>query len=128
VQSTEGAERESLEALSPELLLSLSINETLLGIMSLGPKQSEEPFSRTDVRLLDSVAAQTALALENGRLTAAITAEVAARAKYRRELEIAHDVQVRLFPQEYPPVIGLDYAGACRPALVSASTTTTSCR
>jgi len=117
VQSTEGAERESLEALSPELLLPLSLNETLLGIMSLGPKQSEEPFSRTDIRLLDSVAAQTGLALENGRLTAAITAEVAARAKYRRELEIAHDVQERLFPQEYPPLAGLDYAGACRPAL-----------
>jgi sigma-B regulation protein RsbU (phosphoserine phosphatase) len=117
VQSTEGVERESLEALSPELLLPLSLNETLLGIMSLGPKQSEEPFSRTDIRLLDSVAVQTGLALENGRLTAAITAEVAARAKYRRELEIAHDVQERLFPQEYPPVAGLDYAGACRPAL-----------
>jgi sigma-B regulation protein RsbU (phosphoserine phosphatase) len=117
VQSTEGAERDSLEALSPELLLPLSLNETLLGIMSLGPKQSEEPFSRTDIRLLDSVAAQTGLALENGRLTAAITAEVAARAKYRRELEIAHDVQERLFPQEYPAIAGLDYAGACRPAL-----------
>jgi sigma-B regulation protein RsbU (phosphoserine phosphatase) len=26
-------------------------------------------------------------------------------------------VQERLFPQEYPPVAGLDYAGACRPAL-----------
>jgi sigma-B regulation protein RsbU (phosphoserine phosphatase) len=117
VQSTEGAERESLEQLKPELLLPLSLNEKLLGIMSLGAKQSEEPFSRTDIRLLDSVAAQTGLALENGRLTAAITAEVAAREKHRRELEIAHDVQQRLFPQEYPAIPGLDYAGACRPAL-----------
>jgi sigma-B regulation protein RsbU (phosphoserine phosphatase) len=64
VQSTEGAERESLEQLKPELLLPLSLNEKLLGIMSLGAKQSEEPFSRTDIRLLDSVAAQTGLALE----------------------------------------------------------------
>ena len=113
-QSTESAERKSLD---PELLLPLSLNETLIGIMSLGAKQSEEPFSRTDIRLLDSVAAQTGLALENGRLTAAITAEVAAREKHKRELEIARDVQERLFPQEYPPVSGLDYAGACRPAL-----------
>ena len=117
VQSTEGLERRALEALNPELLLPLSLNEKLLGIMTLGAKQSEEPFSRTDIRLLDSVAAQTGLALENGRLTAAITAEVAAREKHRRELEIAHDVQQRLFPQDYPPIAGLDYAGACRPAL-----------
>jgi phosphoserine phosphatase RsbU/P len=117
VQSTDGAERESLEQLKPELLIPLSLNEKLLGIMSLGMKQSEEPYSRTDIRLLDSVAAQTGLALENGRLTAAITAEVAAREKQKRELEIAHEVQERLFPQEYPPMAGLDYAGACRPAL-----------
>jgi sigma-B regulation protein RsbU (phosphoserine phosphatase) len=117
VQLVDNAERAALERLHAELLLPLSFNEELLGIMSLGPKQSEEPFSRTDIRLLDSVAAQTGLALENGRLTAAIKAEVAAREKQKRELEIAHEVQERLFPQEYPPVAGLDYAGACRPAL-----------
>jgi phosphoserine phosphatase RsbU/P len=117
VQLADEGERESLEQLQSELLLPLSLNQKLLGIMSLGPKQSEEPYSRTDIRLLDSVAAQTGLALENGRLTAAIAAEVAVREKHKRELEIAHEVQERLFPQEYPPIPGLDYAGACRPAL-----------
>jgi len=117
VQLADDDERASLERLNAELLLPLSFNEKLLGIMSLGPKQSEEPFSRTDIRLLDSVAAQTGLALENGLLTEAIKAEVAAREKQKRELEIAREVQERLFPQEYPPVGGLDYAGACRPAL-----------
>ena len=117
VQLTTGAERSALEELQPELLLPLSLNEKMLGIMSLGPKQSEEPFSKTDLRLLDSVAAQTGLALENGRLTAAVAAEVAARAKQTRDIEIAREVQQRLFPQEYPPIPGLDYAGACRAAL-----------
>jgi sigma-B regulation protein RsbU (phosphoserine phosphatase) len=55
--------------------------------------------------------------LENGRLTEAIATEVAAREKHKRELEIAHEVQERLFPQDYPPIAGLEYAGACRPAL-----------
>ena len=58
VQLTDREERAALEELKPELLLPLSLNEKLLGIMSLGPKQSEEPFSATDLRLLDSVAAQ----------------------------------------------------------------------
>jgi phosphoserine phosphatase RsbU/P len=117
VQLTDDHERASLEQLNSELLLPISLNEQVLGIMSLSTKQSEEAFSTTDIRLLDSVAAQTGLALENGRLTQAIAAEIAEREKQKREIEIAHEVQERLFPQSYPPVAGLDYAGACRPAL-----------
>jgi sigma-B regulation protein RsbU (phosphoserine phosphatase) len=114
---TPDVERTLQQTLGAELLLPLSSNQKLIGVMSLGPKQSEEAFSGSDVRLLDAVAAQTGLALENSRLTAEIAAEVALREKARRELEIAREVQERLFPQEYPPIPGLDYAGACRPAL-----------
>ena len=117
VQLTDREERAALEELKPELLLPLTLNEKVLGIMSLGAKRSEEPFSPTDLRLLDSVAAQTGLALENGRLTEAIRTEARAREKQARELELGREVQERLFPQEYPVVPGLDYAGACRPAL-----------
>jgi len=49
----EKATREHLEA---ELVLSLSLNRRVLGLLSLGPKRSEEPYSRADVRLLGSVA------------------------------------------------------------------------
>jgi phosphoserine phosphatase RsbU/P len=117
VQSTDHEERAALEELRPELLIPLSLNEKVLGIMSLGPKQSEEPFSPTDLRLLSSVAAQTGLALGNGRLTDAIKEEVRLREKQNRELELGREVQERLFPQEYPAIVGLEYAGACRPAL-----------
>jgi phosphoserine phosphatase RsbU/P len=118
VQLANNDERAALQELKPELLLPLSLNEKMLGIMSLGPKRSEEPFSKTDIRLLDSVAAQTGLALENGRLTEAIKAEAAAREKRNRELDLAREVQERLFPQEFPRLPGLDYAAKCRPALV----------
>ena len=67
--------------------------------------------------MLGSVATQTGLALENSRLTEAVANEVAQRERLNRELEIAREVQERLFPQNYPPVAGLDYAGRCRPAL-----------
>jgi phosphoserine phosphatase RsbU/P len=56
VQLTDREERAALEDLNPELLLPLSLKEKILGIMSLGPKQLEEPFSATDLRLLSSVA------------------------------------------------------------------------
>ena len=46
-----------------------------------------------------------------------IADEVAHRERLNREVEIAREVQERLFPQKLPPVAGLDYAGHCRPAL-----------
>jgi phosphoserine phosphatase RsbU/P len=110
-------DRASLAQLQSELLLPLSARDKLLGFISLGAKRSEEPYSNTDVRLLKSVAAQTGLALENARLMNAITEEVAQRERLNREVEIAREVQERLFPQSLPPIAGIDYAGACRPAL-----------
>jgi sigma-B regulation protein RsbU (phosphoserine phosphatase) len=110
-------ERHMLKMLDTQLLLPLAVKEEMPGLISLGPKQSEEPYSSADLRLLQSVATQTGLALENSQLTEAIAREVAQRERLNRELEIAREVQERLFPQKLPPILGLDYCGACRPAL-----------
>ncbi len=109
-------ERELLALLGTELLLPMSVKEKLVGFISLGPKRSEEPYSADDVRLLQSVATQTGLGLENSRLTEAIAREAAQRERVNRELEIARDVQERLFPQQLPAIAGLDYFATCRPA------------
>src|SRR6516225_7865866 len=110
-------ERQLLATLDPRLLLPLSVKDKLLCVLSLGEKRSEEPYSGTDLRLLKSVAAQTGLALANAQLTTAIAEEVARREKMNRELEIAREVQERLFPQRLPGIAGLDYYGKCRTAL-----------
>jgi len=112
-----GDERNNLASLGPQLLVPLAVKEKLLGILSLGQKRSEAPYSGTDVRLLKSVATQTALALSNAELTSAIADEVARREKLNREIEIAREVQERLFPQHLPEIAGLDYFGRCRTAL-----------
>jgi len=110
-------EREDLRELNSQLLLPLGSKENLSGVISLSPKRSEEPYSPNDLRLLKLVAAQTGMALENSRLTEAIVSEASQKERLNRELEIAREVQERLFPQDLPPVAGLDYYGACRPAL-----------
>jgi len=116
-QEIETIEREKLQKLNSHLLLPIGAKDKLSGVISLSPKRSEEPYSPNDLRLLKSVAAQTGLALENSRLTEAIAHEAAQKERLNRELEIAREVQERLFPQELPPTEGLDYIGACRPAL-----------
>jgi phosphoserine phosphatase RsbU/P len=110
-------DRAKLAQLQSELLLPLDARDKLLGFISLGPKRSDEPYSGADLRLLKSVAAQTGLALENARLMSAIADEVAQRERLNREVEIAREVQERLFPQKLPAIDGIDYSGACRPAL-----------
>ena len=110
-------ERQKIASLQTQLLLPLSTKEKLLGLIALGEKRSEEPYSGSDLRLLKSVAAQTGLALANAQLTATIAEEVGRREKMNREIEIAREVQERLFPQRLPKVAGLDYCGRCRTAL-----------
>jgi sigma-B regulation protein RsbU (phosphoserine phosphatase) len=110
-------EIKNLRELNSQLLLPVGAKNELSGVISLSPKRSEEPYSPNDLRLLKSVAAQTGLALENSRLTEAIVIEAAQRERLNTEIEIAREVQERLFPQELPRIEGLDYFGACRPAL-----------
>jgi sigma-B regulation protein RsbU (phosphoserine phosphatase) len=99
-----------------ELKIPLEGVKGRLGWLLLGPKKSEEPYSKGDVRLLESVAAQTAMALDNGRLAREVASQMAHREVLEHELSIAREVQERLLPQKKPRVPGLDYAGLCRPA------------
>jgi len=56
------------------------------------------------------------MALENSRLTASLVDAARHREAMNRELEIAREVQERLFPQEFPKMAAIDGAGYCRPA------------
>lgn len=111
------AERHALDVMNAELLLPLPGRNRLMGVMALGPKRSEEAYSRNDLRLLQAVASQTGLALEVSELAHSLATEAAQRERVNREIEIAREVQERLFPQQMPHIPGATVAGACRPAL-----------
>jgi sigma-B regulation protein RsbU (phosphoserine phosphatase) len=110
------AEVSVLDELEAELLLPLPGRSKLIGVMALGPKLSEEPYSRSDRQLLSSVALQTGLAIENSALVHHLAEEATERRRIDREIEIAREVQERLLPQSYPTVAGLDFAGFSRTA------------
>lgn len=98
----------------PECLVPILGREgRLLGVMALGPRLSEEPYSREDLRLLASVASQAAVVLENIRLAQEIAERLEAERRVAHEIEIAREVQARLFPQKQPALATLDYVGAC---------------
>jgi sigma-B regulation protein RsbU (phosphoserine phosphatase) len=85
----------------------------LVGLLALGPRLSEEPYSGEDQRLLASVASQAGMALENFRLAESIAEKLEAERRATREMEIAKEVQTRLLPQTTPILKTLECAGRC---------------
>jgi PAS domain S-box-containing protein len=61
-------ERRDLERIGAEFFVPLRAKGELVGILTLGPKLSEAPYSEDDRLTLTTLANQTATALENARL------------------------------------------------------------
>ncbi|MGB7584624.1 MAG: SpoIIE family protein phosphatase [Terriglobales bacterium] len=103
-----------LAPLAPECLVPILGRENnLIGVLVLGQRLSEEPYSGEDKRLLDSVAAQAGIALENIRLAERMAERMEADRRIAQEMDIARQVQARLFPQKLPAMKTLDYTGGC---------------
>jgi serine phosphatase RsbU (regulator of sigma subunit) len=85
----------------------------LVGLLVLGERRSEEPYSDEDERLLASVAGQAAIALDNFRLAESMAEKLEGERKAAAEIAIAREVQSRLFPQTHPPMATIEYTGLC---------------
>ena len=104
----------SLAAVHPELLAAMQgHDEQLEGLIVLGSRLSDEPYSREDRELVASVAAQAGIALQSLRLARVIADRIEAERRAVHELEIAREVQAKLLPQHVPAFASLDYAGIC---------------
>ena len=87
--------------------------EKLVGVLFMGPKLSEKPFSQEDIDLLTTVANQAGIAIENARLLK----EELEKARLENELNVGRRIQQSLLPGESPKIPGLDIAGISIPAL-----------
>ncbi len=103
-----------LGPLAPECLVPILGRENnLIGMLILGQRRSEEPYSGEDKDLLDAVAAQAGIALENIRLAEKMAERMEADRRIAQEMEFARQVQARLFPQKLPAMKTLEYTGGC---------------
>jgi len=100
--------------LAPECLVPiLGRKSRLIGLLVLGQRLSEEPYSGEDKHLLDSVASQVGITLENIDLAQQMAERMEAERRAAMEMDIARSVQARLFPQKLPPLETLEYVGGC---------------
>ena len=83
-----------------------------IGVINLTDRTGPDTFSAGDRKLVAAIANQVGAAIENARLVARDLGQQ----RVRRELELAHDLQLKLLPS--PAVLGAkaDLAARCRPA------------
>ena len=108
--------REALDAgpLAPDCLVPiLGRNNRLIGLLVLGSRLSEEPYSTEDKYLLDSVASQAGITLENIDFAEKMAERMEVERRAAMEIDIARRVQARLFPQNLPRLETLEYVGGC---------------
>ena len=114
LRTANSPELAAFEQIRPECLVPLlGTTARLRGVVALGPRLSEEPYSGEDRRLLTSVASQAGVALENIRLAEEMASRLEAERRAEQEIEFAREVQARLFPQKRPQLETLQYAGTC---------------
>jgi len=105
-------EMQKLIRFDAEFCVPIISKESLVGILILGSKLSEEGYSREDSRLLSTLASQAAIAIENTRLYVA----KAEQDRIKGELENARRIQRAILPEGAPQVEGLDIASFFKPA------------
>jgi len=96
----------TFQRLNATMIIPLIYEDRVTGLISLGDKKSGKFFRREDINLLNTLANQGAVALEN----AFMLEEVIEKERMEEELSIAKDLQVSMLPAECPRIEGLEIA------------------
>ncbi len=86
-----------------QLLVPLRTSERLIGIVALPPRPGGEEYQVHEIQLLNIVAGQVALQVENTRLYE----EEVAKQKLEEEMAMARKIQARLLPESIPSFEGI---------------------
>jgi sigma-B regulation protein RsbU (phosphoserine phosphatase) len=105
-------DNQTLRAVQSMLLMPIAANGRLRGLISLGGRLSDLPYTKEDNRLLLVVANQMGTFIENMELLSRLVEEE----RTARELEMAAEVQRHLFPADGLEDDTLEIYGTCLPA------------
>lgn len=83
-----------------------------IGFLFLGPQKSGNHYDDYMLSFLQTLTQQAAMAIRNS----ALLIELKEQERYKRELEIARNVQERLLPDTMPDIAGLEFNAVCKPA------------
>ena len=96
----------ALRARGTKLVVPLISQGELIGLLDLGPRLSDQEYSREDRRLLDKLAGQAAPAVRVAQLVREQEAEVRARERLEQEMRVAQLIQQQFLPKQLPELSG----------------------
>lgn len=112
----ESAALGDIRAAGVELLVPLVGQGELLGVLYLGPRLSDQPYSTDDRRLMESLASQVAPAIKVAQLVRQQQVETEERERIQQEMRVAALIQQTLLPRELPALSGWNINAFYRPA------------
>ena len=98
--------RTCLTSFRQRLIVPLIYEDKLTGLISLGEKKSGKFYRREDINLLNTLANQGAVAIENARMFE----EIIEKERMEEELSIARDLQTSMLPAACPTIKGFEIA------------------
>jgi serine phosphatase RsbU (regulator of sigma subunit) len=104
--------KERLVAAEFQFVIPIRSKERLIGVLLLGEKLSESPFTEGEMEFLAAAARQASVAIEN----AFLYEELAETERMKHELQIARRIQLASLPQSTPLLADLELAGVSLPA------------
>ena len=112
VAPAHSAEIRTLQEMRAGLAAPVVSKTDQLGLLLLGPRVDGADYTAGEMRAVYRAGAHFALLVTNGRLAE----RVVEQEKLRRELQVASEVQKRLFPEKLPETAVIHCAGMCLPA------------
>lgn len=106
----------TLKAAGVRITVPLVSQGELIGLLNLGPRLSEQEYSRDDHRLLNNLATQAAPALRVAQLARQQQLEARERERMEQELRVARVIQQTLLPKEIPDMPGWKLTAHWQPA------------
>jgi phosphoserine phosphatase RsbU/P len=94
------------------LCVPLVIKNNILGVIYVDNRLQAGIFTQSDLELLNAIASNAAIAIENARLYL-LAVE---KGRLEHELQMARQVQLSLLPTEIPQIPGWEFAAAWLPA------------
>lgn len=98
------------------LIVPLVAQGELIGLLNLGPRLSERPYSGEDKHLLEELATHAAPAIRVAQLVADHKAEAAEHERIKQEMRVAQLIQQQFLPHELPDLPGWQVAAYYQPA------------
>jgi len=106
-----GILRDLLNATGVHLIVPMSLNNEIRGVILLGAKRNKNLFSQEDFDFIATLANLALVSEENARMQLAMIE----KQRMERELAIARDIQVGLLPHASPEIDGYEIATVFHP-------------